>query len=181
MKTSNAIILKTIALVALGAATACQTNTAVTTSTNTAPNSANANITQPANTAANKAALPEPANKEAEKPSTASLSTPTEVYKFAHKARKNKDMEGLKKVMSKEALEFFAIFSDDGSLDQGLMKMTETPQAATDESRNEKISGDTATLEYPDAQGKWKTIDFVRENGEWKLSFPKGDSPGGKK
>lgn len=179
MKISNALILKTIALVALGGASACQTSTAISNAANTSSN--NANITRTETNTANKAAVPEAANKEPEKTSTVSLATPTEAYKFAYKARKNKDLDGLKKVMSKDALEFFAIFSDGGSPDDGLRQMTETPQAATDETRNEKITGETATLEYPDAQGKWKTMDFVRENGEWKLTFPKADSPGGKK
>ena len=39
----------------------------------------------------------------------------------------------------------------------------------TVEYRNEKIDGDTATLEYKNPFGSWETIPFVREDGEWKI------------
>ncbi len=42
------------------------------------------------------------------------------------------------------------------------------------ETRNEKITGDTATLEVKnDKTGKWDTLPFVKENGEWKIALDK--------
>jgi hypothetical protein len=42
------------------------------------------------------------------------------------------------------------------------------------ETRNEKIEGENATLEYKNAAtGTWDTIYFVRENGRWKLALDK--------
>ncbi|HEX8196629.1 MAG TPA: hypothetical protein VF571_10620 [Pyrinomonadaceae bacterium] len=42
------------------------------------------------------------------------------------------------------------------------------------ETRNEKIEGENATLEYKNAAtGAWDTIYFVRENGRWKLALDK--------
>jgi len=35
--------------------------------------------------------------------------------------------------------------------------------------RNEKIEGDSATLEVENSFGSWETVPFVRENGEWKI------------
>ena len=42
------------------------------------------------------------------------------------------------------------------------------------ETRNEKIEGENATLEYKNAAtGTWDTIYFVRENRRWKLALDK--------
>lgn len=180
----NAIILKIVAVGALAFAAACQT--ATTTTVN--HNSAHANTNGVARTdvkspdsGAPDATKPAAAGEtKADKPANDSPAAPTEVYKTAYAARKNKDIAALKRVMSKDALEFMSIFVEPGkTVDDVLLKMTETPQAATDESRNEKITGDKATLEYPDENGKWKTLDFVKENGEWKLTMPMADAPGG--
>ena len=178
MKITNAIILKSIVLVALGSAAACQTDTTVKNTAASAPS----NNTRPETNTANKAATPEITTKETPKSSDVSLTTPTEAYKFAYAARQKKDVAGLKRALSKDALEFFEFITEPGkTIDDTLLEIMKTPQAATDESRNEKIKGDIATLEYPDANGKWKTMDFAKEGGEWKLSVPKPDSPGGKK
>jgi predicted lipid-binding transport protein (Tim44 family) len=177
MKITNAIILKTIALVVLGGMPACQTAAPATNTANVP-----ANTTRAETSPANKAAAPETTDKEADKPSNGALDTPTAAYKAAYAARQKKDVASLKRTLSKDALEFFEIMTEPGkSIDDTLLKLTETPQAATDESRNEKINGDSATLEYPDAEGKWKKMDFVKEGSDWKLTFPKPDSKDGKK
>jgi len=42
------------------------------------------------------------------------------------------------------------------------------------ETRNEKIEGENAMLEYKNAAtGTWDAIYFVRENGRWKLALDK--------
>ena len=42
------------------------------------------------------------------------------------------------------------------------------------ETRNEKIEGENAALEYKNAAtGAWDTIYFVRENGRWKIALDK--------
>lgn len=105
-----------------------------------------------------------------------SLATPTDAYKAAYEYRKNKDIEGLKKVMTKDVLEFLTLVAEDEkkSLDDVLRELCEKPQAATNATRNLKITGDTATLEYPDEDGKdWKTMDLVKEGNEWKMTIPK--------
>jgi hypothetical protein len=37
------------------------------------------------------------------------------------------------------------------------------------ELRNEKIDGDKATLEVKNSMGRWETVYFIRENGDWKI------------
>ncbi len=178
MNIKKAFILKIFALIALGSA--CNSSTTVNNNSTKAPSNT-ANSAQTQTDTANGAA-PETADKSPDNTPNASLATPTEAYKTAYAARRKKDVALLKRAMSKDALEFFEVITEPGkTIDDTLLKLTETPQAATDESRNEKISGDKATLEYPDANGKWKMMDFIKEGGDWKLTFPMPDSPKGKK
>ena len=42
------------------------------------------------------------------------------------------------------------------------------------ETRNEKIDGETATLEVKNEKtDKWDTLPFVKENSEWKIALDK--------
>jgi hypothetical protein len=176
MKTTNRLKLTTAAaLSVLVWATACQQ---VSTDNKSASGNQSAS---PAATAANSPATaghteaPKAASDTPPAGSTAgggSLATPTDAYKTAYAARRDKDVAGLKRVMSKDALEFLGIVAEK-SVDDELKRLSEKPQNPSNESRNEKIKGDTATLEYLDEKGNWKTMDFIKEGGDWKLTFPK--------
>jgi hypothetical protein len=61
------------------------------------------------------------------------------------------------------------------TLDDHLKELSEKPQAATPETRNEKITGNRATLEYLDEKGKWSVMDFSKEGNEWKIDLPKAN------
>ena len=82
--------------------------------------------------------------------------------------------------MSKDILDFLTEMGKDDkkTLDDMLKNLCDKPQAPTDESRNEKIDGDTATIEYPDESGKWTTMQFEKVGNEWKMSIPKAAKPG---
>ncbi len=56
---------------------------------------------------------------------TGSLATPTDAYKTAYDLRKKKDIEGLKKVMTKDILDFLKMMGEDDkkSLDDMLREM----------------------------------------------------------
>ena len=133
-------------------------------------------LSNTANTNQSPSVKPEATKTETDKPAAASLATPSDAYKAAYNARQKKDLEALRKVMSKDALEFFTMMGDGKSPDEGLKQLMERPQAATAETRNEKINGDKATLEYLDEKGNWGPMDFVKEGGDWKLTIPKGDT-----
>jgi len=107
-----------------------------------------------------------------------SLSTPTEAYKTAYELRKKKDIVGLKKVMSKDILEFLTMMGEDDkkSLDDMLKEMCDKPQADRAEARNERIKGDRAVVEYLTETGGWKTMDFEKVDGKWLLALPKADN-----
>lgn len=169
--TFTAVIATGIFIV--GCNKAAISNAAVNNTNTAATNTnANANATQ---------AVPESKTDTA---SSGSMATPTDAYKAAYTARKNKDIEGLKKLMSKDVLEFLTMVAEadekkKATLDDQLKELCEKPQAATAEARNEKLDGDYATIEYLDEKGGWKPMEFVKEDGIWKIAFgaPKKDSP----
>jgi hypothetical protein len=135
-------------------------------------NVANSNTNQNVVTNANKAAdAPTPAVEVA---ATGSSATPTDAYRAAYALREKKDVAGMKKMMSKDVLEFLTMVGEEEkkTLDDEIATMFDKPQAKTPQTRNEKISGDHASLEYLDGDGDWKTMDFEKEDGIWKMSFP---------
>ncbi len=150
----------------------CSKNDNSNSTANNANKTANTNANGPTNTNAR----PDTTETRTDGP-TGSLATPTDAYKTAYDLRKKKDIEGLKKVMSKDILDFLKMMGEDDkkSLDDMLREMVNSPQAPTNECRNEKITGDTATLEYRDVDGAgWKTMDLEKVGNDWKIGAPKG-------
>ncbi|MEQ1605458.1 MAG: hypothetical protein ABL999_11385 [Pyrinomonadaceae bacterium] len=163
------LIALTLTVVFIAAANACQKTDYKNTATNS--NSASANT----NTAVNTAAPQTPVNQSSD-----TGSGPTSAYKAAYAARKNKDIAALKKLMSKDIIDFLTMIGDADpknkqTLDQVLMEMCERPQGSTPDTRNEKVEGDKATLEYLDEKGEWQIMDFIKEDGAWKLTIDKAD------
>lgn len=107
-----------------------------------------------------------------------SLATPAEAYRTAYAIREKKDVAGMKKIMAKDVIEFLTMMAEveKKTLDEEIAQMFDTPQAKTAETRNEKINGNRATIEYLDETGQWDTMDFMKEGDEWKLSLPPKDS-----
>ena len=157
------------AAVLFGAAS-CQKAENTNSASNQAGNKAVTNANAATNTA--NASTPAVANTTADE-----AGTPTAAYKAAYAARKNKDVPALKKLMSKDILDFFTEIGGLGekkqTVDELLMELCEKPQAATAEARNEKINGDKATIEYLDEKGGWSPMEFVKEGGQWKLTIEK--------
>jgi hypothetical protein len=106
-------------------------------------------------------------------------SSPTATAKAFYDATKAKDVAGMKNSLSKGSLAMMESFAkmDKKSLDDFLKEPQSTPPG-TFESRNEVITGDTATLELKDEKGKWDKIPFVKENGQWKIALDKAFEQG---
>jgi hypothetical protein len=101
-------------------------------------------------------------------------STPTELFKNFYTAARNKDVAGLKGMMSKEALADTEREAkkrgqplDDFLAGQGQYFPPNMPEI-----RNEKVEGDKASLEFRrEGAANWSTAWFVKEDGEWKVNF----------
>lgn len=171
---ANFIIIAALFLIA-ALSSGCQSaaGTANTNSTNTA-NSNTATAAKPAEPKTEPSIVPT-------ETVTGSLATPTDAYKTAYELRKNKDVAGLKKMMSKDIQEFLTMMGEEEkkSLDDMIKDMCNKPQADKIATRNEKIKGDRAELEYLTETGAWKTMDFEKVDGKWLLTFPKADKPTG--
>ncbi len=121
--------------------------------------------------------------EEKEKPKTeeketAGLSTPTETMKTFLEALKKKDVKGVRLSISKSSLEQYEKIAEEQNktLEEIMMSSEDNSMKENLEMRNEKIDGDSATLEVKDDDtGKWETIPFVKEEGSWKIAFDKMD------
>ena len=104
-------------------------------------------------------------------------STPTATFKAFYEASKKKDAAGMKKSLSKGTLDMFDKLAKEQnkSTDDMLKEVDKDDKSEKmPETRNEKINGDTATLEVKnDKTGKWDPLPFVKENGEWKIALDK--------
>jgi hypothetical protein len=91
-----------------------------------------------------------------------------------YEAWQNGDKVAYMKTLSKQALETLhrtAPKYGDGDELLGLYMKTKPYPYASD-TRNEKITGDVATLQAKDRNGEWQDLSFVKEGDEWKFVSP---------
>lgn len=104
-------------------------------------------------------------------------SSPTATFKAFFEASKKKDTAAMKKSLSKGTVEMFDKLAKEQnkSTDEMLKGLDKDGQEEKiPETRNEKITGDTATLEVKNEKTeKWDTLPFVKEEGEWKIALDK--------
>ena len=99
-------------------------------------------------------------------------SSPTATYKAAYAAVKSKDAAAFKKLVTKKDLQELedkakkAGKSSDEMLKEA-MNAFKLPKS--DESKDEKIDGDKATLQIKNEKDEWKSVNFTKEDGEWKM------------
>jgi hypothetical protein len=163
-----------VALAAITLLAGCSKTTTNANSTNTVANGNAGASKSPGNTNA----LPSPSATSTT--STSSGSTPTGAFEAYYEAIKAKDVSAVKKLFSKSMVTMMedqakrSNKSVDDVMAEGLKQASAEVPETLPESRNEKIDGDTATLEVRDEKkDKWETIHFVKEDGEWKLSLDK--------
>jgi hypothetical protein len=116
------------------------------------------------------------ANSTTTPTTTSNASSPTDVLKQSYDAAKRKDVAGFKKtIASADLKQIEEILKRSGkTLDDSFREQLEHPDAPmpdTLETRDEKINGDKATVEYKNVQGTWKTASLIKENGEWKIKL----------
>jgi len=100
---------------------------------------------------------------------------PIDVMKTLNEASKTKDVEAVKRSISKGTLAMVeeSAKAQDTTIEE-LLKKDDSPFKELPEMRNEKIEGDTATIELKNATtNNWQTVPFVKEDGNWKLALDK--------
>src|SRR6267154_471784 len=101
-------------------------------------------------------------------------STPTSTFKAFFEASRKKDVPAMKKTLSKGTLDMFdKLAKAQNKTTDDMLKAIDKDDSKDEkvpETRNEKIDGDTATLEVKNEKtSKWDTLPFVKEDGEWKI------------
>ena len=102
---------------------------------------------------------------------------PSATFKTYFEAQKKKDIAGMKQTLSKTSLLMMEASAKQQQLtvDKMIANQLENPAAKVDkmpESRNEKISGDSATMELKNEDAnRWDTMYFVKEDGGWKIAL----------
>lgn len=103
----------------------------------------------------------------AEKPST-----PLETLKAYTAAIKKKDLTTMKLLLSDASIKMAEAEAkaQNVTLDEIVKRETLFGENQTSvEYRNEKIEGDKATIEMKDSSNLWNTVQFVKEEGIWKI------------
>ncbi len=106
-------------------------------------------------------------------------SSPTATFKAFWEAQKKKDVAAMKKTLSKSSMAMLekGAKQQNKTVDQAITEGFNAPGAKLDktpESRNEKITGNDATLEVQDeTTQKWETMYFVKEDNDWKIALDK--------
>jgi len=104
-------------------------------------------------------------------------SSPTATFKNFYEAQKKKDVEGMKKTLSKSSLAMMekAAKDQNKTVDKALSEGFEASKTdKMPDTRNEKIDGDNATLEVlNDDTKKWDKVYFVKEDRDWKIALDK--------
>lgn len=116
-----------------------------------------------------------PATKTETKTAGVKMSTPSEANESLFNAIKNKDKAAIKQLVSKDTIEILDAAAKekkmtvDELLDKEFFVNVTLP--AKLEQRNEKITGDKATIEMLTDKNEWDTSNFVKEGSVWKVSL----------
>jgi flagellar basal body L-ring protein FlgH len=133
-----------------------------TNNSNSNSNNSNTTSTTPANS-------PAPPTTPA-----GDYSTPTAAFKTFYEAAKANNVEGIKRSVSKKTLEEMTkeAAKENKTLDETIKETIKDSPSSFPETRNEKITGDKATLEFKDDKmERWNKASFVKEDGGWKLAL----------
>ena len=98
--------------------------------------------------------------------------SPKETFVTYTKAIKNKDTTAMKLLLSAETLKMHELEAQaqGTTVDEIVKRETLFTESQTKvKFKDEKINGETATLQVENSYGTWETVPFVLENGEWKI------------
>ncbi len=98
--------------------------------------------------------------------------TPLETLKAYGNAYKKKDITAMKLLLSQESLKMHEQEAKSQNVTVDDIVKRETlfgENQTTAEFRNEKTEDEKATVEMKDSMGIWNTVQFVKEEGVWKI------------
>lgn len=99
--------------------------------------------------------------------------SPTEVFKAYYDAAVKKDFTTAKNYLSKGSIDLMELGAkQSGKTFEQAMKDSPAAEGPMPQLSNEKITGDTATVDIT-AEGQKAAMPFVKENGEWKIALDK--------
>jgi hypothetical protein len=104
---------------------------------------------------------------------TRKASTPLEALQTYTVARKKKDVSGMRSILSKGSIKMLEdeAKSQNRPLDEVIINDTLFPETVTSvQFKDEKIDGETATIEVKNQFGMWDRVPFILENGTWKIA-----------
>lgn len=150
------ILLVALSLLAIGCSKADNTNNSNTTSTNKASTTTNTTTNTTSNTPAS---------------SSSTASSPIAAYKAFQEANKKKDYAAVKSRFSKASLEMLSeeAKQKNKTLDEFIKDQVDKG-TSDEEVLNEKIDGDSATVDLKDKNSSI-TLPMVKEDGEWKIAY----------
>ena len=101
------------------------------------------------------------------------IASPTETLKTFIEASKKKDIETVKKTISKASLEMAEKAAREHNTTVDALLTNGDVQIAEQipEIRNENIEGETASVEIKNSGNGYETLPFVKEDGNWKIAF----------
>ena len=103
----------------------------------------------------------------------APLQTPLDTLKAYNQAIKEKDTAAMKSLLSKGSIKMALEEAkvQNVPVEEVLGKETlYSPGQTTVKIKNQKIEGESATIEVENSFGTWDVVPFVREDGKWKIA-----------
>jgi hypothetical protein len=102
-----------------------------------------------------------------------SSASPTDVFKAYYDAAVKKDFATAKKHLSKGSIALMEVGAkQSGKTFEEAMRDSPAAEGPMPQLSNEKITGDTATVDIT-ADGQKAAMPFVKEDGEWKIALDK--------
>lgn len=135
---------------------------------------------QPANTATNSAVNSTVSTNSAtvntaqSAPPKVAAQSPTDTMKALNEASKSNDVAAIKGLISKGTIALLEESAKEKqtTVDELLQRDDSMPFEDIPEMRNEKITGDKATVEIKNKlSGQYSTVPFVKEDGSWRIAF----------
>jgi hypothetical protein len=103
--------------------------------------------------------------------------SPSATFKTYFEAQQKKDIAGMKRTLSKTSLAVMEASAKEqgATVDKMIQTQLDNSPSRLDklpEMRNEKINGDSATIElHNEDANRWDTMYFVSEDGGWKIAL----------